>query len=96
LVAARITNAREQDLPGLDVALPYLAATYDERMFDALRTRANVFEILTGGDPTADRDAESTWFSDDEGSDPVMVFVPLPQEMLDDLKVDLSVVSPGK
>jgi len=81
----------EARLPGLDVALPYLAATYDERMFDVLRTRAQVFEILTGGDPTADRDSETMWLSDDEeGSEAGIAFVPLPQEMLDDLKVDLS------
>lgn len=84
-------------MPGLDVALPYLAATYDERMFDVLRTRAQVFEILTGGDPTADREAKSPWVvTDDEGSDPGKVFVPSPQEMLDDLKVDLSVPIPGR
>src|SRR5207237_5019 len=92
LALRRSANAVEQDMPGLEVALPYLAATYDERMFDALRTRAQVFEILTGGDPTADRDEDNPWMaSDDEGSDPGMTFVPLPQEMLDDMKVDLSV-----
>jgi hypothetical protein len=84
----------EQDMPGLEVALPYLAATYDERMFDALRTRAQVFEILTGGDPTADCDTDTLWTSDDEGSEPSFIFVPLPQEMLDDLKVDLSAAIP--
>jgi hypothetical protein len=90
-------NANEQHMPGLDVALPYLAATYDERMFDVLRTRAQVFEILTGGDPTADRDADNPWTaSDDEGTDPGLTFVPLPQEMLDDLKVGLGVPIPTR
>jgi superfamily II DNA or RNA helicase len=85
----------EQEMPGLDVALPYLAATYDERMFDVLRTRAQIFEILTGGDPTADREEETHWATtDSEGSDPIDAFVPLPQPMLDDLKVDLSVPIP--
>ena len=91
LAASRDKAVLEKDMPGLEVALPYLAATYDERMFDALRTRAQVFEILTGGDPTADCDSETLWTSDDEGSEPSFTFVPLPQEMLDDLKVDLSV-----
>jgi hypothetical protein len=92
LALRRDTSTIEQDMPGLEVALPYLAATYDERMFDALRTRAQVFEILTGGDPTADRDDDNPWMaSDDEGTDPGLTFVPLPQEMLDELKVDLSV-----
>src|SRR5262249_49675573 len=30
----------EDRLPGLDIAMPYLAGTYDERMFERLRTRA--------------------------------------------------------
>ena len=79
-------------MPGLDIGLPYLAATYDERMYDVLRTRAQVFEILTGGDPTADRDSDQPWsLSDDEGTASDVSFVPLPQEMLDELRVDLSV-----
>jgi hypothetical protein len=93
----RLAAVRQLQLPGLDVALPYLAATYDERMFDSLRTRAQVFEILTGGDPTADRDRDGQWLSeDDEGADEGAAFVPLPQLMLDDLKVELGVtLSPG-
>jgi hypothetical protein len=82
----------EDVMPGLDIGLPYLAATYDERMYDVLRTRAQVFEILTGGDPTADRDSDQPWsLSDDEGTASDVSFVPLPQEMLDELRVDLSV-----
>jgi hypothetical protein len=98
LASRRAGKTNEQDMPGLEVALPYLAATYDERMFDALRTRAQIFEILTGGDPTADREEDNPWTaSDDEGIDPVLTFVPLPQEMLDELKVDLSVpIRPDK
>ena len=92
LAKLRNTGASEEQLPGLEVALPYLAATYDERMFEALRTRAQVFEILTGGDPTADCDgAAARTTSDEEGSEPSAIFVPLPQAMLDELKVDLSV-----
>jgi hypothetical protein len=82
----------EDLMPGLDIGLPYLAATYDERMYDVLRTRAQIFEILTGGDPTADRDSDAPWtVSDDEGTASNVSFVPLPQEMLNDLRVDLSV-----
>jgi hypothetical protein len=82
----------EDLMPGLDIGLPYLAATYDERMYDVLRTRAQIFEILTGGDPTADRDSDAPWnLSDDEGTVSNVSYVALPQEMLDDLRVDLSV-----
>jgi hypothetical protein len=61
----RDSELAESDLPGLDIALPYLAGTYDERMFDRLRSRSQIFEILTGGDPTADRDNDISWLADE-------------------------------
>ena len=82
----------EDQLPGLDIAMPYLAGTYDERMFERLRTRAQVFDILTGGDPTADQEAGILWHNpDNEGEDDGKNFVPLPRQMLDDLRVNLGV-----
>ena len=82
----------EDQLPGLDIAMPYLAGTYDERMFERLRTRAQVFDILTGGDPTADQEAGPFWLDpDSEGEDDGTSFVPLPRQMLDDLRVNLAV-----
>ncbi len=85
----------EAQLPGLDIAMPYLAGTYDERMFDRLRARAQVFDILTGGDPTADQESGSFWLDpDSEGEDDGASFVPLPRQMLDDLRVDLAVKTP--
>jgi hypothetical protein len=36
--------------PTLEVAVPYLAATYDERMFEELHRRAQLFEVTMGGD----------------------------------------------
>jgi hypothetical protein len=36
----------------LDIGVPYLAGTYDERMYEELRLRAQTFEVLTGGDLT--------------------------------------------
>lgn len=82
----------EDQLPGLDIAMPYLAGTYDERMFERLRTRAQVFDILTGGDPTADQESGAFWLDpDSEGVDDGNSFVPLPRQMLDDLRVNLAV-----
>jgi hypothetical protein len=82
----------EDQLHGLDIAMPYLAGTYDERMFDRLRTRAQVFDILTGGDPTADQESGCFWLDpDSEGEDDGTSFVPLPRQLLDDLRVDLAV-----
>lgn len=89
----RIQQGLEPDeahLPGLDVALPYLAGTYDERMFDRLRSRSQAFEILTGGDPTADRESETSWLgSDDVVQADGIDYVPLPVDMLDRLRVNL-------
>ncbi|MEI8014077.1 MAG: helicase-related protein, partial [Nitrospira sp.] len=82
----------EQSLPGLEIALPYLAGTYDERMFDCLRMRAQVFDILTGGDPTLDTGLDSVWLNaDDYGEQNNVEFIALPPKMLADLRVDLSV-----
>ncbi|HMF57733.1 MAG TPA: C-terminal helicase domain-containing protein, partial [Pyrinomonadaceae bacterium] len=86
----------DADLPGLDIALPYLAGTYDERMFDRLRSRSQTFEILTGGDPTADRENEKSWLDpDDVGRSDGIDYVPLPVVMLDELRVDLGVIHLG-
>jgi len=83
---------RDTNLPGLDIALPYLAGTYDERMYDRLRSRAQTFEILTGGDPSADRDGDTSWLDpDDLGSAVGSDYVQLPDEMLKQLRVNLAV-----
>jgi hypothetical protein len=85
----------EEHLPGLDIGMPYLAGTYDERMFECLRIRAQVFDILTGGDPTADQELDAIWLDPDrEGEDDGTSFVPLPRQMLEDLRVDLAVERP--
>jgi superfamily II DNA/RNA helicase len=82
----------ESSLPGLDIAIPYLAATYDERVFNRLRKRALVFEILTGGDPSADQDAEVNWVEpNDEVVNSNAGFVQLPEELLESLRVRLDI-----
>jgi hypothetical protein len=78
--------------PGLDIGVPYLAGTYDERIFETLRGRAQIFDILTGGDPTADRNEEALWLNpDDEGDPSTSSYVPLPPKMLEDLRVNLEI-----
>jgi hypothetical protein len=79
-------------LPGLDIALPYLAGTYDERMYDRLRSRAQTFEILTGGDAAADREGDAGWLDpDDLGNAAGPAYVQLPNELLEQLRVNLAV-----
>lgn len=77
----------------LDIGVPYLAGTYDERMYEELRLRAQTFEVLTGGDLAAD-DAEG---ADDhkksEGREEGLRFVALPDDMVDDMRVSLYVWS---
>jgi hypothetical protein len=80
----------ENALPGLEVALPYLAATYDERMFDELYARAQAFDLLTGGDASADPDDEHGYEIDgieQPGKDTQLVA--LPDEMRLALRVEL-------
>ena len=51
---------RGQPLSFLSVGVPYLAGTYDERIYEEVRVRAQTFEVLTGGSFTADH-AEGSW-----------------------------------
>lgn len=89
---AGVSQESSSALPGLDIALPYLAGTYDERMYDRLRSRAQTFEILTGGDPSADREGDTSWLDpDDLGNATGADYVPLPNEMLEQLRVNLAV-----
>jgi hypothetical protein len=80
----------------LDIAMPSLAGNHDERVFEQLRTGAQVFDILTGGDPTADHESTGLWLEpDSEGQDRGVIFVPLPRRMLDALRVNLAVRDDG-
>ena len=51
--------------PYMDIALPYLAGA-DERMYDRLRSCAQTFEILTGRDPSAEREGDLNWLDPDD------------------------------
>jgi hypothetical protein len=96
--------------PRLEIAVPYLAATYDERMFEELYRRAQLFEVTLGGemrvegriDPeqvTSERrrrekqgigtDDEDLGHETEETG-----VVDLPSDMVERLRVDLSVWKP--
>ena len=78
--------------PFLEVGVPFLAGTYDERMFEELRLRSQMFEVLTGGDFSVEGNIEGR---DDvpeaEGESQGISYVLLPVEMVDDLRVALHV-----
>ncbi|MEX2215956.1 MAG: helicase-related protein [Phycisphaeraceae bacterium] len=93
--------------PTLEIAVPYLAATYDERMFEELYRRAQLFEVTLGGDMRIEgridpnhadsehrRRQKMGIGTDDEdlGDDGDEVgSVDLPADMIQRLRVDLSV-----
>lgn len=101
---------QEGERPTLEIAVPYLAATYDERMFEELYRRAQLFEVTLGGEmrvedridaePLASeqkRREELGIGTDDEDigeeSDEAGT-VDLPANMIERLRVDLSVWKP--
>lgn len=75
----------------LEVGVPYLAGTYDERMFEELRMRAQVFEVITGGDMAPDEVGGSDDAANAEGEAQSLQFPTLPQVMVEDLRVRLNV-----
>jgi hypothetical protein len=99
----RIGSKSERESAGLDVAVPYLAATYDERMFEELYRRAQLFEVTMGGDFEADGRAGEEGLADnrlaegigaegeDLGVEGVSGEVDLPPTMAERLRIDLAV-----
>jgi Helicase conserved C-terminal domain len=82
----RLTD--DQAAAFLNVGVPFLAGTYDERMYEELRIRAQIFEVLTGGDVSADNTDEP---DSEEGSELGLRYALLPQAMVSDLRVRLHV-----
>lgn len=85
--------------PRLEVDIPYLAGTYDERMFEELRVRAQTFEVLLGGDLSSSTAAtptgsEAETAQEDEGDERAFGLVALPEHLADSLRVDLAVWRP--
>ena len=86
---------RERALPGgadntfLEVGVPFLAGTYDERMYEELRLRAQIFEVLTGGEVAADNPEGQDDFVEAEGKEQGYRLVALPSGMVEDLRVKL-------
>ena len=98
--------------PRLEIAVPYLAATYDERMFEELYRRAQLFEVTLGGemrvegriDPeqaaSESRQREKLGVgTDDEDighETEAAGVIDLPSDMVERLRVDLSVWKPQR
>jgi len=75
----------------LEIGVPFLAGTYDERMYEELRLRAQTFEVLTGGEfatDHADGQEEPVSASGEKLGSAVL---PLPPPMIEHLRVKLQV-----
>lgn len=79
----------------LEIGVPFVAGTYDERMYEELRLRAQTFEVLTGGDFAADHADGQDDTSMSEGEELGLSVLPLPPKMIDDLRVKLHVWAPS-
>ena len=92
------------------MAVPYLGATYDERMFEELYRRDQLFEVTMGGDFHVEgrlgldeleaeqrrRLVEGIGTEDEDlGQEGDLSANGLPPEMVERLRVDLSVVRPA-
>ncbi|MEO8497545.1 MAG: C-terminal helicase domain-containing protein [Planctomycetota bacterium] len=92
--------------PTLEIAVPYLAATYDERMFEELYRRAQLFEVTMGGDlrvedrfNPAEADAQQKASqqsgidneNEDLGEAGQTGAVDLPESLIERLRIQLSV-----
>jgi superfamily II DNA or RNA helicase len=100
-------GAEDGESPTLVIAVPYLAATYDERMFEELYRRAQLFEVTLGGEIRVEGRIDPEHLSaehrrrealgigtDDEdmgGESDETGVVDLPADMIERLRVDLSV-----
>ncbi|MEN6496975.1 MAG: helicase-related protein [Thermoguttaceae bacterium] len=79
--------------PFLEVGVPFLAGTYDERMYEELRLRAQTFEVLTGGRLAADSPEGLDEKKHAEGKEAGLSFTSLPEQMVNDLRVKLHIWS---
>jgi hypothetical protein len=103
-------GAQEGEGPTLEIAVPYLAATYDERMFEELYRRAQLFEVTLGGEMQVEgriapehvlsehrrREKLGIGTDDEDIGDETEEtgVVDLPSDMIERLRVDLSVWKP--
>lgn len=75
----------------LEIGVPFLAGTYDERMYEELRIRAQTFEVLTGGDLAAENPEGADNANGDNHALDDLSFAVLPQRMVEALRVHLEV-----
>jgi hypothetical protein len=103
-------RAINKALPTLQIAMPYLAATYDERMFEELYRRAQLFEVTMGGDLRIEdrldqrqaqrerqrRERLGIGSGEEDLGEPAeqTATLELPQDMVERLRINLSIWKP--
>jgi hypothetical protein len=75
----------------LQIGVPFIAGTYDERMYEELRLRSQTFEVLTGGDFAADHADGLDDTVGAEGKELGLSVLSLPPQIINDLRVKLHV-----
>ena len=96
--------------PTLEISVPYLAATYDERMFEELYRRAQLFEVTLGGEMRVEGRIDPEHVASQQkireklgiGTEDEDIgvesnetgVVDLPDDMIERLRVDMSVWKP--
>jgi len=84
----------------LDVAVPYIAGTYDEHRFRVVHGRAHIFEVTMGGKYAVDghrvvEDAMETERGvDDPGEEVGSAWAPIPPRIANDLRIHLDTETP--
>lgn len=82
------------DASALNIAVPYIAGTYDEHRFRVVHGRAQLFEVTMGGEyaidghRSVDDAMEAEKLEDDEGRRGA-AWCPLPEEIARDLQLHL-------
>lgn len=86
----------------IHIGIPFLAHNYEQFQYDLVHSRAQKFEILMGRPEYSMEDVDEETFNDNDDSEvndsketdnvgDLLILAPLPEEILDYLKVDLSV-----
>ena len=95
----RLRGSGEEDCY-LDVAIPYIAGTYDEHRFRVVHGRAHLFEVTMGGEYNVDGHRvvsdpmEANALSDDIG-ERGDAWAPVPEVIARDLRLNLEAESPN-
>ena len=84
----------------LDVAVPYIAGTYDEHRFRVVHGRAHVFDVTLGGDYAVDghRNVSDAMEAERIGDDPsqkATAWARVPEVIAEDLRLHFEAEMPG-